>query len=135
MVSENSKRAAVKKKEVIISKIEEICLFLNQVKTMYIKDIKFADHERLLGLLYFADYERGNIDLTERQHNFLIQGPIARMRKYDAGRLERGKMEYKVTVMDEFVEMMKAKALKDGKKRMTDTPSGIIGELIKLRKW
>jgi len=25
--------------------------------------------------------------------------------------------------------------MKENKKRMTDTPSGIIGELIKLRKW
>jgi len=66
MEHENSKRAAVKKKEVIISKIEEIVLFLNMVKTMYIKDIKFEDHERLLELLYLSDYERKNIDLTEK---------------------------------------------------------------------
>ena len=72
MEHENAKRAAVKKKEVIISKIEEIVLFLNQVKTMYIKDIKFEDHERLLELLYLSDHERRNIDLTEKQHNFLI---------------------------------------------------------------
>ena len=31
--------------------------------------------------------------------------------------------------------MMKQKSMKENKKRNTDTPSGIIGELIKLRKW
>jgi hypothetical protein len=56
---------------------------------MYIKDIKYTDHDRLLDLLYHADYESKNIDLTEKKHNFYIQGELARTRKFDKERLER----------------------------------------------
>ena len=72
MVKENEIVAASNKKELIIDKISELVLFLNNMQEMYIKDIKFTDHNRLLDLLYHADYESKHIDLTEKKHNFYI---------------------------------------------------------------
>jgi hypothetical protein len=82
------KRAKDKKKEAIIQNIENVTLFMNQMKDIYIKDIFYGDHKRFLKLLYYIESERVQIDLTEKKHNFYIQGEMARERKFDRHRME-----------------------------------------------
>jgi hypothetical protein len=72
MKFEHAKCANTNKKEIIIQKIEDIVLFLNKMKGLYIKDIRFEDHERYLKMCYFVDEESKNIDVTEKKHNFYI---------------------------------------------------------------
>jgi hypothetical protein len=72
------KRAKDKKKEAIIQNIENVTLFMNQMKDIYIKGIYYGDHKRFLKLLYLIENERAQIDLTEKKHDFYIQGEMAR---------------------------------------------------------
>lgn len=52
------KRAQNKKKEAIIQNIENVTLFLNEMKDIYIKDIFYEDHKRFLKLLYYISSEK-----------------------------------------------------------------------------
>lgn len=52
------KRAKDKKKEAIIQNIENVTLFMNEMKEIYIKDIFYEDHKRFLRLLYHIASER-----------------------------------------------------------------------------
>lgn len=79
-------RAKDKKKEAIIQNIENVTLFLNEMKEIYIKDIFYEDHKRFLKLLYHIASERTQIDLTEKKHNYYIQGKMARHRQFDRER-------------------------------------------------
>lgn len=38
-------------------------------------------------MLYFIENEKGTIDMTEKKHNFYIQGKMARDRKFDPVRM------------------------------------------------
>jgi hypothetical protein len=62
--SEVQQRAKDTKKEAIIQNIENVTLFMNQMKDIYVRDIFYEDHKRFLKLLYFIASERMSIDLT-----------------------------------------------------------------------
>jgi hypothetical protein len=98
MQYENAKVATIFRRETIITKVEEVVLFLNKMKNLYIRDIKFEDHERFLELCYKIDYESKQIDVTEKKHNYYIQGEISRPRKYDKGRIDNAKLMYEIAV-------------------------------------
>lgn len=106
MKFENAKVATTFKRETIVQKVEDIVLFMNKMKSLYIRDIKYEDHERFLSLCYAIDSESKQIVLTEKKHNFYIQGPIARPRKYDKGRIDTQKLMYEISVQDDFIKMM-----------------------------
>lgn len=50
---EMQKRARENKKEAIIQNIENVTLFMNQMKESYSQSIFFQDHKRFLRLLYY----------------------------------------------------------------------------------
>lgn len=58
------------------------------MKGMYTRQIFYEDHQRFLKLLYFLENEKSQIDLTEKKHNFYIQGKMARDRKFDPERMK-----------------------------------------------
>ena len=53
------------------------------MKRLYSKQIFFEGHQRFMKLLYFMEFEKQQIDLREKKHNFYVQGKMARERKYD----------------------------------------------------
>jgi len=126
--------ATIAKRETIIQKVEDIVLFLNKMKSLYIRDIRFEDHDRFLQLCYRVDYESRQIDVTEKKHNFYIQGAISRPRRYDEGRVETTRKMYEIDVRDDFILMMemrrKAKLARD--KQMT--PGANIEQLQDIRR-
>jgi hypothetical protein len=83
MVQETAKRAKDSKKEAIIECIESIVLNMQKMKGLYADSIFYEDHNRFLKLLYYIEAERLQIDLTEKKHNYYIQGNIQRLRKFD----------------------------------------------------
>lgn len=80
---ETVKRARDVKKESIIESIEAVTLFMTKMKGMYADNVFYQDHNRFLKLLYYVESEKQQIDLTEKRHNYYIQGHIARHRKFD----------------------------------------------------
>lgn len=82
-----------------------------KMKNMYEKDIFYDGHDRFLKLLYFIEIEKNHVDLTERRHNFYIQGKIARHRKFDKKRVEEIQDEkiLRVDVGEGFITQIKPK--------------------------
>ncbi len=74
MSLETVKRARDVKKESIIESIEAVMQFMSNMKSMYANNVFYQDHNRYLKLLYYIDSERQQIDLTEKRHNYYIQG-------------------------------------------------------------
>ena len=62
--------------------------FLKNMKNLYTRQIYFEGHQRFLKILYFLEFEKSQIDLTEKKHNFKIQGKMARDRKFDPERMK-----------------------------------------------
>ena len=58
MTLENAKRAKDIKKEAIIESIEAVSLMMNKMKSMYINNVFYQDHNRFLKLLYHIESER-----------------------------------------------------------------------------
>lgn len=63
MAFETAKRARDRKKEAIIQSIESVTLMMSKMKSMYINNVAYEDHNRFLKLLYFIESERNQIDL------------------------------------------------------------------------
>ena len=59
MENEEKKRAKTRKKEAIIANIDHIILYLQNMKSMYERDVFYEDHDRFLKLLYYIEQERG----------------------------------------------------------------------------
>lgn len=74
MSLETVRRARDVKKESIIESIEAVMQFMSNMKSMYANNVFYQDHNRYLKLLYYIDSERQQIDLTEKRHNYYIQG-------------------------------------------------------------
>ena len=85
---ENEQLAKILKRETIIEKIEEVQFFLKNMKKMYTRQIFYGGHQRFMKMLYFIENEKGQIDMTEKKHNFYIQGKMARDRKFDPDRMK-----------------------------------------------
>jgi hypothetical protein len=45
---------------------------MQKMKRIYANNVYYEDHTRFLKLLYFIEYERKHIDLTEKRHNYYI---------------------------------------------------------------
>jgi hypothetical protein len=58
MALETAKRARDRKKEAIIESIEAVSLMMNKMKSMYVNNVFYQDHNRFLRLLYFIEAER-----------------------------------------------------------------------------
>ena len=97
------------------------------MKSMYVKDVFYEDHDRLLKLLYFIEHERASIDLSEKRHNNYVQGSIARSRRYDRERMIEMADERPLDVEDDVEEVMKI----DGRKKRR---SPFIRTVVGLRK-
>ena len=53
-------------------------------------------------MLYFIEAEKATIDLTEKKHNFYIQGKMARDRKFDPERMAEILDERVLSIDEEF---------------------------------
>ena len=69
MAFEDVKRARTRKKEAIIANIENVILYLSNMKSIYARDVFYEDHDRFLKLLYHIEHEKAQIDLSEKRHN------------------------------------------------------------------
>lgn len=83
MALETAKRARDTKKEAIIESIEAVNLMMTKMKGMYSNNVFYEDHNRFLRLLYYIESERQQICLTEKRHNYYIQGAMSRHRRFD----------------------------------------------------
>ena len=53
----------------IIANIENVILYLSNMKSIYARDVFYEDHDRFLKLLYHIEHEKAQIDLSEKRHN------------------------------------------------------------------
>jgi len=94
--------AQEQKRETIIEKIEEIQFYLKEMKRMYTKEIYYEGHQRFMKLMYFVEFEKNEIDLTEKKHNFYVQGKMARDRKFDPERMKEILDQNIIEIDEEF---------------------------------
>lgn len=53
-------------------------------------------------MLYYLEFEKATLDLTEKQHNFYVQGKMARDRKFDPARMKEILDERIIEIDKEF---------------------------------
>ena len=94
---------------------------------MYERDVFYEDHDRFVKLLYYIEQERAQIDLSKKKHNNIIQGGIARSRRYDRDNMEQLADQATISIDDDLEDMMSMKRKKPQR-------SNITTQMIELRK-
>ena len=126
MKFEDNKRAKERKKEAIITNIDNMIRYFKTMKTLYVKDVFYEDHARFLKLIYYIENERAQIDTTTKKHGKYVQGAIARSRRYDRDNMKQLADSRELEVEDDIDEIL----MKGKKKKHTP----FVSTVIKLRK-
>ncbi len=73
------------------------------MKAMYERSTNYEGHARFMKILYFIEQEKGQIDLTEKKHNYEVSGKMARDRKLDPERMKEIMDEHMLKLDRDFL--------------------------------